>query len=154
MKNKGFSLIEVLIFVSVFALFFVVAIAVVTVSLKNMKTNEHKILATRYAEELQEWLRSEKEIDWNVFTVHSSASPGSTYCFNSAISPIWPGAGACAGFTGVVGSDNPQIFKRQAVLVSTGANPVSQVTAQITVSWQEANQPFQVQLNSVFNPWE
>jgi len=150
-KNQAFSLIEVLVFISVFAVFFVVAIAAVTASLRNMKINEHKIIATRYAEELQEWLKSEKEIDWNIF----STSRIGTYCFNNPI-PIssWPAAGACGvnDFSGISGI-NPAIFKREMILTVTG-NPVTQVDAVITVSWKEVNQTFNVTLNSVFNPWE
>ena len=44
---------------------------VTTFNLKNMKIQEHKILATRYAEEGVEWLKQEKEDDWQIF-IHCS----------------------------------------------------------------------------------
>lgn len=148
-KKEGFSLIEVLVFISIFSVFFVVAIAAITVTLRNMKKNEHKVLATRYAEELQEWLKTEKEIDWYSF---STTYPNQTYCFNLSIT-AWPTAGSCSGFNGIVGVD-PSIFKRELVLTVPGSNPVSQVNATITVSWQEIGQTYQVVLNSSFNSWE
>ena len=76
-KKKSFTLIEVLIFVTILSLFFVVASAVTITSLQNLKVQEHKILATRYAEELLEWLRGEKEVDWNKFINYRG-----NYCFN------------------------------------------------------------------------
>lgn len=148
-KKTGFSLIEVLVFISIFSVFFVTAIASITVTLRNMKKNEHKIMATRYAEELQEWLKAEKEIDWYNF---STTYPGQTFCFNSPIT-VWPTAGSCSTFNGVVGVD-PAIFKRELALTATGSNPVTQVKAIITVSWQEIGQTYQVVLNSIFNSWE
>jgi prepilin-type N-terminal cleavage/methylation domain len=58
--KKSFTLIEVLIFVTILSLFFVAAAAVTIVSLRNLKVQEHKILATRYAEELLELAKREK----------------------------------------------------------------------------------------------
>lgn len=89
---EGFSLIEVLIFVTIFSLFFIIAIASLTSSLRDMKINEHKILAVKYAEELIEWIKAEKEIDWNQFISQRM----NKYCFNNQLSDNWPTIGECA----------------------------------------------------------
>ena len=50
--KNGFSLIEVLVFITIMSLVFVTAASVVAISLGNLKINEHKLVATRYGERL------------------------------------------------------------------------------------------------------
>lgn len=138
--KKSFSLIEVLVFVTIFSLFFVAAATVVVVSLRNMKTSEHKIIATRYAEELLEWLRSQKEIDWNVF----NSSHSGTYCFSTSPISTWPSNSPCGGYL-------ESIFKREVTLTRVDANKVNVV---ITVTWTEMGTTYKVPINSVFTIWE
>ena len=140
--KKSFTLIEVLIFVTILSLFFVVAAAVTIASLRNLKVQEHKILATRYAQELLEWLRGEKEADWNQFVTHNG-----TYCFNYSIITDWGSRGNCSGY----GLNN--LYKREVTLTVQG-NPAYQVNVSITVSWQELGQTYQIPINTVFTVWE
>jgi type II secretory pathway pseudopilin PulG len=141
-NKKSFTLIEVLIFVTILSLFFVTAITITVVSLRNLKIQEHKILATRYAEELLEWLRGEKEVDWNLFTTKSD-----TYCFNSSPISSWGNLGNCSSYS------LNNLYKREVVLTSYGIPPY-QVNVSITVSWQELGQTYQVPINTVFTVWE
>ncbi len=147
-KNNGFSLVEVLVFVTILSIFFVVAATITTASLRNMKINEHKILATRYGEELLEWLRGEKEADWNNFVNRSSIN-GTTYCFPNSPINNWPTTtGNCSSFNGL----NPSIYKRELTLsTATGGN---QVNIFINVSWQEGSDTYSVPINTVFTIWE
>jgi type II secretory pathway pseudopilin PulG len=144
-KKKSFTLIEVLIFVTILSLFFVVASAVTITSLQNLKVQEHKILATRYAEELLEWLRGEKEVDWNKFINYRG-----NYCFNSSPIPMsnWPASGNCP-----TASFLNNLYKREVILTPQGSPPY-QVNVSITVSWQELGQTYQVPINTVFTVWE
>jgi len=137
--QKAFSLIEVLIFVTILSIFFVLAAAVTIASLRNMKVNEHKILATYYAEELVEWLRDEKEADWTAFSQKSG-----TYCFNSSDFSGWP-IGACGN-----NYDLDSFFKRELILSNDG----SQANINVTVSWLELGQEYQVPIATVFTKWE
>ena len=127
----GFSLIEVLVFVTVLGLFFVAALTVTTFNLKNMKIQEHKILATRYAEEGIEWINQEKEDDWTVFIAHGSAG-GTTYCLNIL---SWTG-GSCGDYSLGV------IFKRELVIKNSG-------DAVITVYWQDMGTVLSVPIKTV-----
>lgn len=147
---RGFSLVEVLIFISILAVFFVVAASVATYSLRVMQSNESRLLATRYAEELVEWLRGEKEQDWNQFNNKASNSPGTAWCFNADTISNFPGSsGSCAASDFSLG--NPDRFKRNVVLIqdSTGG-----VRTNITVSWQEGSSTFSVPINTLFAPLE
>jgi type II secretory pathway pseudopilin PulG len=138
--NKAFSLIEVLVFTAVLGLFFVAAMAVTTFNLRNMKIQEHKILATRYAEEAVEWLKQEKEDDWSVFITHNPVS--SNYCLNSSLN--WNSPSLC-GEVYTLGT----IFKRELLITNFGS-PVDQVNTTITVTWKEGTNSFNVTIPTVF----
>lgn len=146
-KNlDGFSLVEVLVFISILSLFFIVAVAVVTATIRNMKISEHKILAVRYGEELLEWLRSQKEIDWNSFVSQRS---GKTYCFDQTPITSWSSIETSCGSSQLINS----LFKRQVTITSQG-NPVLQTDISITVSWSEPGGDFQAPIKTVFTLWE
>lgn len=151
MKNKyrsGFSLIEVLIFTTILSLFFVTAAAVVTASLRNVQISQHKILATRYAEELLEWVKNEKQNDWYSFfqTYASVENTNYTYCFNNS-TLIWPAAGPCTtrGLT-------PAIYNRTLTLRSSDGGSKVEVT--IDVDWADFNINQSVNLKSVMTVYE
>lgn len=133
-------MIEVLVFTAVLGLFFVAAISVTTFNLKNMKIQEHKILATRYAEEGNEWVKQEKEDDWSIFITRGSAG-GTTYCLNNSLS--WDTAASCGGY------DLRAIYKRELVIKNSGS-PVDQVEATVMVSWQDMGTVLSVPIKTVF----
>lgn len=141
-KKKAFSLIEVLVFVTILGMFFIAAISVTTFNLKNMKVQEHKILATHYSEEGIEWLKQIKEDDWTVFTSYDSGI-GSHYCLNSL---AWDAPGNCDG-TYPLGA--PSFFKRELLLTNSGS-PVDQVKAVLTVYWEEGTEILNVQNTTIF----
>ena len=144
--NKSFSLIEVLIFVTILVLFFVAAISITTYSLKNIKINEHKIVATHYAEEGMEWVKAEKESGWDTFIGQS----GSSYCLNMnyPVELNWGTVGDC-GSNYTLGS--PAYFKRVVTLNSVG----DQINVVVTVSWIEGDDEIMnVKITTILNLWE
>lgn len=162
-KQKAFSLIEVLVFVSILSIFFVLAAAVVTFSLRDMKFNEHKIKATHYSRQLEEWLRLQTEIDWGgticngcsstttLFTeqVTRGGVPTTSFCFNSSPISGWQALGLCSAY------DLEEIFKREVTFTSLlVANYVTQVNASITISWLELGQAKNIRLNTIFSVLE
>lgn len=138
--NKSFTLVEVLIFVTLISLIFITVSYTVTISLKNTKINEHKILATHYAEELKEWLRGEKEDDWNSFT----ATKMGTWCFKEKLIS-WNQHTACSPSDLI-----DELFKREVSLAVNG----TQITVNITVEWKEDNNTYKIPINTVFSIWE
>lgn len=146
-KDSGFSLIEVLVFVSILSLFFVAAATVVTVSLRNMKINEKKIVATRYAEDLSEWLRSERDVDWTQF-VNNYADK--TYCFNTDL-PDWFSAMPPSACNYSFSANN---FKRYATLTKISE---TQVDVLLHVEWQDSiglGGTMQVPMATTFTIWD
>ncbi|MFA6016526.1 MAG: type II secretion system protein [Patescibacteria group bacterium] len=148
--RKSFSLVEVLVFVSILSLFFITALSITTFSIRNLKIQEHKILATRYAEEGIEWLKQEKEDDWQNFTLHDDGT-GTTYCLNS--NPLdWTNQSTNCNDIYSLGSP-VGIFKRVLMITNSGT-PVDSIVANMTVSWKENNTVQSVILKSVLNLWE
>lgn len=166
-RTSGFSLIEVMLFATILSIVFVIAAAYVVNLLRVMKINEHRILATFYAEELREWLKSEREADWDAFA--EKATPeGVTYCFNSnleindTIASIGTNAPpakfvsvnqASCGYTGI-GGQNPAIFKREVKLTKENKTPPTWVNAEITVMWMENGIENIVPINARFSIFE
>jgi Tfp pilus assembly protein PilV len=137
----SFTLIEVLIFVTILSVFFITALSVTVISLRNTQINEHKIMATKYAEELMEWLKSQKENGWKDFYDQSDGQ----HCFNTL---VWPPSvpGNC-GLTFISGT----IFKRYATLTKMSGN---QVNIQVTVTWSEIGNTYSVPLETIVSVWE
>ncbi|KKP51970.1 MAG: hypothetical protein UR42_C0010G0009 [Candidatus Roizmanbacteria bacterium GW2011_GWA2_33_33] len=140
-ESNGFTLTEVLVFVTILSLFFISAVTITTFSLRNLKVQEHKILATRYAEEGIEWVKQEKEDDWQVFTTHT----GTNYCLNTL---SWT-SGLCSTYS----LGTPAFLKRDLLITNSGS-PVNRVTTNLTVSWLENGIEQKVVLKSVYNLWE
>jgi len=164
-KTKAFSLIEVLIFITILSLFFIVAVSVMIVSLRASKINEHKILAKHYAEELYEWLRAEKEENWGGYSATYPGSDPETftykatklqheYCFLTSPIVEWSSP---ANFDSCSYSLNNGIFRRYVIL--TAASPdansyINEVKAEIVVDWEESGVTYSVPINSTFSIWE
>lgn len=151
--KSSFSLIEVLIFVTILSGFFVIAASVVAVSLRNLKISEHKLIASHYATEVMEWVRSQSQDDWNDFVTTYAPTAGKTYCFGTSPITGWPAATPC---TNSFNSLSPAIFNREVSL--TGSNGscgfTCQVKVDITVEWKDSGIGFTVPVSSVFSVWE
>lgn len=149
-KQRGFTLIEVLVFVSIISVFFVIVASLATVALHNIAITQRKIIATRYAEEMQEWLRYQKDANWNTFATKAS-NLGTNYCFNSQLSDgVWPQSDICPT-TGILElSSVNKIYSRKVTLTSIN----QQVNVVITVSWNDGISTSQTVINTTFAPWE
>ncbi len=136
--QKAFSLIEVLIFVTILALFFVVAAAVTTAVLRDIGTNTKRVVAAHRSEELLEWLKYQKDLNWDDF-YDKTSSGGSTYCLNNIQWPASPGS--CVPLP----NDPPE--KREATLTQVAGNR-DLVKIQITSTFEVLGQEYSSILNS------
>ena len=62
--QNGFTMIEVLAFTLLVSIIFIGLTRIVVLSMRSSKLAQNTVLATHFAEELQEWVRGEKEEDW------------------------------------------------------------------------------------------
>ena len=148
-------MIEVLVFVSILSLFFVTTAAITASSLKQMTISQHRITASRYAEDLVEFMRGEKDENWTDFVAKASSS-GVTYCFNDPIETSTHlstiSASSCDSYNGITGSTSP-IFKREVTLTAQNS-PTTQVRVSVLVSWLEGSVVYSVPVDTVLSVWE
>lgn len=162
--TDGFSLIEVLIFITIFSFFFVTATAVVLGTIRDMRVNENRIRATQYANELVEGMRGEREVNWggavysgtasDAFTVKASLAGASStkYCFNQLDVTTWPAvatSGSSDPCGGVYGLNS--IFKRTVEFNSVPtAGLIDQITVKVSVEWKELGNTYTSNVNTIF----
>ncbi len=144
----GFSLIELIIFIGILSFFFVTSAAITTFSVQNMTANEHRLVATQYANTLLSWIRAQKESDWNTFI--SSYSSGIAYCFSDPITVTKISDEPTAPCSSAFGSP-AAIYTREATLTNVSS---TQVSIDIKVHWSEPGGAMSVPLNSVLTLWQ
>ncbi len=154
-QRSGFSIIEIMVFVSLITIILVAAAGYTVKIIQNMSYNQHKIYATRYVEDVKEWLDGEREADWTTFE-GKATSAGATYCLNGPITLVLNISSLSAltnltdcTYSGITGQ-TPAIFKRTLLLTKSGTS----VTALITVSWYENTDLRQETLETVYSVWQ
>lgn len=159
------SLVEVIVFIAILSVLLVVLVGLSVNITRQSLVAQHKLYATRYADELAEWMRLQKELGWQVFYDQSQLATdmGHVYCVNQDIelthglrdlmlSTI--SSTDCMGTPwSSIGSVNPEpeIFARYVTFAPQPDNTKS-VKATITVSWREPSARFDTSLETVFAP--
>lgn len=143
--KKAFSLIEVLIFITILSLFLITAAAIITVSMRQNTLRTNQLKATHYNEQLLEWIRSERDVDWNAFILKVDK----TYCFSTDTMAWTIGVVSKDLCTHALGG----YFRRYVVLSATGS-PASQVEVLVKTEWVEAGNSYSTNLNTILTLWE
>jgi Tfp pilus assembly protein PilV len=158
-KNSGQSLFEVLFTLAIAALLITGIVSLATTSIGNSTFSETNTKATKYAEELNEWLRSERDYNWNIFLNNVQGS--SSYCFNGS-SITWGNIGNCLSSEFIAGTN----LLRQAIFVCYDSIPlpptvvscsgvnVDTVQASITVSWTDNKGSHNANVISRLSKWQ
>ncbi len=145
--RQGQSLIEAVVAIAVVSLVLVGLISAVTFSLANVQFSRNKAGADKYAQEVIEWLRSEREtLGWSDF-YDKAQNAGTTYCLNDLAS--WLVAGACTPGSTISGT----IFTREVFLDGNGGIK-DQVSVKVTVSWQQGSRRSENVVNTYLNKWQ
>jgi len=129
-KEKGQSLIEVVAALAIALLVLLALVRVTIVSMRNANFAKNQALATQYAQEAMEWIRSQRDADWGNLSAN-------TYCLNTL---SWS--------TGTCGYTLDGIFKREAVLTPDGTD---KFLVTVTVSW--ASGEHKSELTSYLTEW-
>lgn len=139
--TKGFSLVEILIFIAILSVVLVASVSVTTFFFKTTSVNQHKILASHYADEALEWIKSEKETDWNIFINRGSLN-GSTYCL---VTLNWSTPGTCNGNQFL-----NNIFLVEGTLTNRddGTGVVDRTYVKVKIYWQEGVNQEKIEINS------
>jgi prepilin-type N-terminal cleavage/methylation domain-containing protein len=141
--RRGFTLLEVMIFIVILSMVLITATSFITKLLVSIRSNENRIGAAFLADDVKEWLSGERESNsWSTF--HAKASQaGIQYCLNNQLelthtiaslnTPAFPAA-ACTTYASIQTGMKP-IYKRELVLYRNNNLNPTQVTAAITISW-------------------
>lgn len=144
--RKSFSLIEVIIFVSILSLFLISAASIITISLQQNTLQIEKLKARHYADQLLEWIKSEKDIDWQTFITRAG---NYTYCFENE---------SLAWGTDVLSGDDctllNSLYKRYAKFSTTGSGGSAQVDVVVHVDWTASGNNYDTSLHTIFSQWE
>lgn len=127
-------------------MFLISAASVVTVTLQQNTLQINKLKARHYTDQLQEWIREEKEVDWLTFVTRAS---NNVYCFENE-EPSW-------GATVTTGSDCPLLnafYKRYVAFTTTGSGANAQVQAVIKTDWQEVGNSYTTSIHTLFSQWQ
>lgn len=149
--NLGESLFEVVIALGVISLIIIGVVLLTSISVRNSTYARNNTQANRFAQELAEWLRTERDTRWNTFVTRASPGPGTTWCLNSLSWPASPGS--CSATSFIAGS----IFQREAVLISTviigGSSITDTVEAEVRVRWVDGQGTHTVRSSIQLTDW-
>lgn len=158
-SDSGFTLIEVVVFIAIASVILVTIVSFSINVIRQSLISQHKLYATRYADEFAEWLRIQKELSWQDFYTKSQAvpSPDTVYCANDQLSLTSDLNSAlvpndCVDYDGIRLSPESHIYKR-SVTFQFQPNNQKSVKGTVRVEWREANDtPYFVQIETLFAP--
>lgn len=147
MTQKGQSLFEVVVALAIITLILVAIVALGTLSIRNVSFSRNQTLATRLAQTTVEWLRGERDKDWNTFKDRAVQAPTSAipFCFETL---VWPSAPRkCGSGEKVAGT----VFTREVYFpLSLDENSVQ---AEVVVSWSDAQGFHEAKSSTYFTNW-
>jgi len=128
-KHTGFTLIEVVVFLVVFSVALITIVSTVTYSSVLIEDSKHKVIGTRFGEELLEWVKFQKDLLGYeaVRAKVPTLSNAATFCFNTLNLQTWPSVGACSGY------NLKNFYKRELTLTKVSAD---ELVATIVLSWR------------------
>lgn len=136
-NEKGQSLFETIIALSVVTVIVVALLIMATTSVRNASISQLKSEALRYSQEGAEWLRGERDTDWDLFYANSGAI---AQCINTL---QW-GTASC-GSSKIEGTK----FARTVEFIRDTAV----VEATVVVSWQGNDRQSQVETVVTLTDW-
>ena len=142
--NEGQSLFEVVLALALSTLIIVALVSLVSNSIRNASYSRNKTYATRYTQEATEWLRGERDGDWDVFSTNFlfCPTPPHVQCLDTL---AWGNCGIC-GDTEFV--DN--IFKRE---VSFSDIETNSVTVEVATYWTDSQGIHEVRNSTILTDW-
>jgi Tfp pilus assembly protein PilV len=141
---EGQSLFEVVLALGLATLIIVAIVSLATNSIRNTSFSRDKTLSTRYTQEATEWLRGQRDEDWDVFTANIIFCPAPPYtqCLDTL---SWGDCGAC-------GEDEliENKFKREVSFTEVAADSVSM---EVRVYWTDSQGLHEVRNNTSLTDW-
>lgn len=150
-SESGQTLVEVVVAAVIITLILVALVSAITFSLSNVQYARNKALATKYAQEAVEWLRSQRDAGWYTFN-GMAPDTATTYCvsgFPANVSSLT--SGACTSCPSGCINDDYGIFQREVILTGNVADDGVNIT--VKVFWQQGQRTEQVIVNTYLTKW-
>lgn len=148
--ERGQSLFEVVLALGVMTAITIGIVSLTVISIRNASFSKNKTLAGRFAQEATEWLRSERDYNFNTFIGHVPGTSSVTYCLPSLpTNHIWPASGACSSSNYITGT----ILLRKVVLTKSTPSGKTIIEADVVVSWNDAQGYHEVRSATSFTDW-
>lgn len=138
-NTKGQSLFEVIIAIGITSAILVAIINTAILSVRNTSFSRNKTLASRHAQQAVEWLRSQRDANWDTFASYSNT----TWCTPTL---DWDRGRACNTDDNIVATP----FKREIILTTISA---SQIDANVKVYWDDSQGYHEVKVSTYFTDW-
>lgn len=144
-NQRGQSLFEVVVAIGLIGIALVAVVGLLVQGQKNSTSSKDKSAGARAVIQVSEWLRSQRDTDWDTFRTKASTN-GTTYCLNSM---AWV-PGTCSA------NSTDQPFAKEVTLTSTtnAAKPSCvEVKATIKIIWIGSGNTTDT-TNYVFTNWK
>ncbi len=143
-NSSGQSLFETVLAIAIVVMILTALAALATTAVRNAAFSKNKTLSTRLAQEATEWLRGERDKDWDFFTTKAMVPK---WCLASL---SWTEAkiGSC-GEGDIVGNT---VFKREVIFVPDILDPDT-IEARVEVSWSDSQGSHQTRASTYFTNW-
>lgn len=141
LNRSGQSLFELVVAVVVVGIILVALVGLVTKSISNATFSRNKTLATRYVQDAMEWMRVERDTDWEIFRDRIPVVT-QTFCMQNL---TWT-AGECNLDDYISGT----FFVREVVLTRENDN---EVDAAVVVSWKGPSGMHESRATTRFTNW-
>jgi Tfp pilus assembly protein PilV len=163
--QRGQSLFEVVLAIGISAIIIIALVALTSSAIRNATFSKNKTLSTHLSQEATEWLRSQRDADWQTF-INNIASPCTipphTQCLLNP--PSW---GNCAGSGGSCTDKIDNVFERKVSFSCkeiSEANPegswklcndpsVNAVETLVVVSWEDAQGVHEAKSSTILTSW-
>lgn len=95
-EARGQSMFELIFAIAIATLILTGIVSLAAVSVRNSTASRDNALANRFAQEVTEWLRRERDNNWTVFITNINGSATQTYCFDDSPALDWGKPNPCS----------------------------------------------------------
>lgn len=142
MNNKGASLLEIVIAIGLVGVILMSLVALSTKTVSNSTISREKNQATRYTQELIEWVRQQRDDSWS--GLNSRITTNTTWCM-TAIN--WDNPGACTESKVIPGTP----FRRQAEFNRLNANTIELT---VVTQWVDSGNLHESRASTILTKWQ
>lgn len=144
--EKGQSLFEVVVALAISTLVIIAVVSLAALSIRNTDFSKNKVLASKYAQDATEWLRGQRDTDFEAFYANTIPSPR-TWCLKTL---NLNQSGAC-GASSMIGET---VFYREVEFTNgLTSNGQTLVSARVRVYWVDAQGSHEVINSTDFTDW-